>query len=122
MQGSLKGGARRRPGVSAPSPWWEEKAFFSPSLPLSTAGWICLLAGERERPPGRRVEEESGEGKTRVHSTGPGRLRDLGRRQISWSWDGIYDLWDTGGTTQVRDGVPRVTRMKGDPRCGEQPV
>lgn len=54
VQGSPKGWGRRRPGVFTPSPWWKEKAFFSPSLPLSTAGWICLLAGRG------RVHQERG--------------------------------------------------------------
>lgn len=107
VQGSPKGGGRRRPGLS---------------LPLSTAGWICLRGGtvrdHQERGWGRSQEKE----RIALHGTGPGRPRDLERRQIRWSWEGVYDLWDIEGTTQVRDGVPRVTRMKGDPRCREQPV
>lgn len=79
--------------------------------------------GESERDHQERGWRGSQEKKRIVfHGAGPGRLRDLERRQMGWSWEGVYDLWDIEGTTQVRGGVPRVTRMKGDPRCGEQPV
>ncbi|CAN0493284.1 unnamed protein product [Rangifer tarandus platyrhynchus] len=61
VQGSPNGGGRRRPGVFAPSPWWEEEAFFSPSVPLPTAGWICLLVGRgrgHQEPEWRSQEKE----------------------------------------------------------------
>ena len=76
------------------------------------------MRDHQERGWGRSQEKE----RIALQGTGPGRPRDLERRQIRWSWEGVYDLWDIEGTTQVRDGVPRVMRMKGDPRCGEQPV
>ncbi|KAM9725325.1 uncharacterized protein ACBT57_017299 [Dama dama] len=77
-----------------------------PSLSPQLDGSVCL--GESGRPPGMRVEEESGEGKTRIHSTGPGRLRDLGRRQISWS-----QRYMISGTQEVPHRHCTVQRVLG---------